>query len=102
RAHRYFSEDEYLHLGVTAADKLLRSHLYGDVPESVVRARRALADIHWLIDHGVIDNEWQLRFVKMAATCETCNREFTARRVDARYCSSACRQRAYRQRKTES
>jgi hypothetical protein len=31
-------------------------------------------------------------------TCETCGREFTARRNDARYCSRACRQKAYRDR----
>ena len=31
-------------------------------------------------------------------TCETCGREFTARRNDARYCSPACRQKAYRDR----
>jgi hypothetical protein len=31
-------------------------------------------------------------------TCETCGREFTARRNDARYCSPGCRQKAYRDR----
>jgi hypothetical protein len=31
--------------------------------------------------------------------CVDCNREFTPHRTDARYCSSACRQRAYRSRR---
>ncbi len=31
-------------------------------------------------------------------TCEVCESHFTPGRVDARYCSPACRQRAYRQR----
>lgn len=32
-------------------------------------------------------------------TCEACGDPFTPRRADARYCSNACRQDAYRQRK---
>jgi hypothetical protein len=31
--------------------------------------------------------------------CEVCGRRFTGVRGDARYCSNACRQTAYRQRK---
>lgn len=31
--------------------------------------------------------------------CAACDRQFDARRSDSRYCSSACRQRAYRDRK---
>jgi hypothetical protein len=31
-------------------------------------------------------------------TCEACKVEFTTTRVDARFCSRACRQRAYRDR----
>lgn len=31
--------------------------------------------------------------------CQTCGRTFETTRTDARTCSSACRQRAYRQRK---
>jgi hypothetical protein len=31
--------------------------------------------------------------------CEVCGRRFTGVRADARYCSNACRQTAYRQRK---
>ena len=34
----------------------------------------------------------------MMGTCETCGREFTARRNDAHNCSPACRQKAYRNR----
>jgi hypothetical protein len=33
--------------------------------------------------------------------CETCGETFTPIRADANYCSNACRQRAYRQRKAE-
>jgi hypothetical protein len=33
-----------------------------------------------------------------APTCRSCGAEFGAVRPDARYCSGACRQRAYRQR----
>jgi hypothetical protein len=32
-------------------------------------------------------------------TCEVCEEEFTPKRADARYCSNACRQDAYRKRK---
>lgn len=32
--------------------------------------------------------------------CQACNRSFTPNRPDARYCSNACRQKAYRQRQT--
>jgi hypothetical protein len=31
--------------------------------------------------------------------CQVCDAEFTASRADARYCSNACRQDAYRKRK---
>lgn len=34
--------------------------------------------------------------------CEVCSTEFTPSRTDSRYCSSKCRQKAYRQRKNES
>jgi hypothetical protein len=34
-------------------------------------------------------------------TCEGCGGVFTATRPDARYCASACRQRAYRRRAKE-
>jgi hypothetical protein len=30
--------------------------------------------------------------------CTVCNTDFVAKRVDAKFCSSACRQRSYRQR----
>lgn len=33
--------------------------------------------------------------------CEVCHEEFTPQRADARYCSPACRQRAYRERQKE-
>jgi hypothetical protein len=33
-------------------------------------------------------------------TCDTCSGAFEPTRRDARYCSSTCRQRAYRQRKS--
>jgi hypothetical protein len=33
-------------------------------------------------------------------TCEVCGREFEAKRSDAKTCSPACRQKAYRQRRT--
>ena len=35
-------------------------------------------------------------------TCEICGRSFSAPRVDARYCGSACRQKAYRRRREKS
>jgi hypothetical protein len=35
-------------------------------------------------------------------TCATCGAAFTPTRSDARYCSPACRQRAYRQRKQDA
>lgn len=33
--------------------------------------------------------------------CAVCNTEFTPKRTDSKYCSSACRQKAYRQRLAE-
>lgn len=36
---------------------------------------------------------------RTTTTCSTCGETFTPARSDARYCSSACRQRGYRQRK---
>jgi hypothetical protein len=36
------------------------------------------------------------------APCESCSAEFVPARADARYCSSACRQRAYRERQSEA
>jgi hypothetical protein len=38
----------------------------------------------------------------VTATCATCGGPFVPRRADARYCSAACRQRAYRQRSLAS
>jgi hypothetical protein len=32
----------------------------------------------------------------MTRTCEDCGRSFPSRRCDARHCSAACKQRAYR------
>lgn len=34
--------------------------------------------------------------------CKGCGKTFTPKRVDASYCSNACRQRAYRQRVTDT
>jgi hypothetical protein len=34
-----------------------------------------------------------------SAVCSSCKREFTLKRVDSLYCSNACRQKAYRQRR---
>lgn len=46
----------------------------------------------------------RLRDVRLAAragtVCATCGTAFTPPRADARYCSSPCRQRAYRMRRT--
>lgn len=39
---------------------------------------------------------------RSTTTCSTCGETFTPARADARYCSSACRQRAYRQRHTST
>jgi hypothetical protein len=33
-------------------------------------------------------------------SCQTCNESFTPKRTDSKYCSSKCRQKAYRQRST--
>jgi hypothetical protein len=42
--------------------------------------------------------DWTYRGLR----CCLCGREFEATRIDARWCSGACRQRAYRQRGGES
>jgi hypothetical protein len=39
-----------------------------------------------------------LSALQFKVNCQKCGREFPARRSDARYCSDACRQAAYRQR----
>jgi hypothetical protein len=38
------------------------------------------------------------RYGYMMRTCGVCGRRLTAKRSDARYCSPACRQKAYRDR----
>jgi protein-arginine kinase activator protein McsA len=40
------------------------------------------------------------RLTSYELVCEDCGTTFTATRHDARFCSSPCRQRAYRQRRT--
>jgi hypothetical protein len=44
---------------------------------------------------------WSLRRRKEMSekTCEVCSKGFTAKRSDAKTCSAACKQKAYRQRK---
>ena len=49
---------------------------------------------------------WSARFppapkvhVTHRLTCVACRKQFTARRIDATYCSSACKNQSYRQRK---
>jgi hypothetical protein len=44
-------------------------------------------------------NTFMRRKPKSARECEVCGEEFKAKRVDARICSAACKQKAYRQRK---
>jgi endogenous inhibitor of DNA gyrase (YacG/DUF329 family) len=38
----------------------------------------------------------------LAKTCEVCGEEFTAKRVDAKTCSPACKQKAYRRRRARA
>lgn len=38
----------------------------------------------------------------MIIKCWICGKHFQARRIDARYCSNACRQKAYRRKKGSS
>ena len=40
----------------------------------------------------------RLEIVNPSVACEVCSTEFTPSRTDSRYCSSKCRQKAYRQR----
>lgn len=42
------------------------------------------------------------RLERQEHKCETCRQPFTPPRADSRYCSPACRQKAYRQRATEA
>lgn len=48
----------------------------------------------WVQDHAPSCNAISFR-------CAVCGEEFNASRADARYCSSACRQDAYRMRKQQ-
>jgi hypothetical protein len=41
------------------------------------------------------------RAVKLTRTCSVCGTRYQAKRVDSAYCSPACRQKAFRQRKVE-
>lgn len=41
----------------------------------------------------------QEKFAARTATCATCGGTYERSRTDARYCSSACRQKAYRERR---
>lgn len=49
--------------------------------------------------HETIMIRGERRGIGHARPCEVCSRQFVMTRSDARYCSSACRQRAYRQRR---
>jgi hypothetical protein len=42
---------------------------------------------------------WRKGGAKLATRCRQCSETFTPRRTDARFCSPACRQRAYRSRR---
>jgi hypothetical protein len=49
--------------------------------------------------YGAIETAWRRSRVK-ALTCVLCGVSFMPNRSDARYCSAACKQKAFRQRKT--
>ena len=53
-------------------------------------------------DESVTDNNGDQRRTLKAVTdtrdCDTCGDTFTPKRTDSKYCSSKCRQKAYRQR----
>jgi hypothetical protein len=46
--------------------------------------------------HSQVRKQQRQRY--LAKTCEVCGEEFTAKRVDAKTCSPACKQKAYRRR----
>jgi hypothetical protein len=62
------------------------------------RPRESGSDRLLAASHG---GEYPLRmsrYIYAMATCRVCAQGFTAKRSDARYCSPACRQKAYRDR----
>lgn len=56
---------------------------------------------HFFCGRGCDEVYWSRsrRKPKAKKTCEVCDKEFTAKRVDTKTCSPACKQKAYRQRK---
>jgi hypothetical protein len=55
---------------------------------------------HFFCGRGCDEVYWSRsrRKPKAKKTCEVCDKEFTAKRVDTKTCSPACKQKAYRQR----
>jgi formylmethanofuran dehydrogenase subunit E len=47
--------------------------------------------------HSQVRKQQRQRY--LAKACEVCGEEFTAKRVDAKTCSPACKQKAYRRRR---
>lgn len=67
-------------------------HRVGDFPSltmacNLVTIERIGVRDHWCIFHGAY-----------ALTCLDCGRDFHAKRPQTKYCSTACSQRAYRER----
>jgi hypothetical protein len=66
--------------------ELLKKKYRSDLPATILTAREVLAKQGWK---------------PRTATCAFCDAEFQATRWDQSYCSNACRQKAYRQRRTK-
>jgi hypothetical protein len=85
-------------LSITKADKIIREALHGDT-EVTRRVRRVQRDMRWLEEQGL--EPYDLLYMVspgVERTCPTCGNTFGAPRADGRYCSNACRQKAYRTR----
>jgi hypothetical protein len=54
-------------------------------------------------DHCESVYRWRLKKTQREIpSCETCNQPFSSKRADAKHCSPACKQKAYRQRKVQT
>ncbi len=66
------------------------------------KLRAVKTQLGWLIDPKSVAHHNSIRNERAAKSrekvCEVCGEEFTATRRDAKMCSSACKQKAYRRR----
>jgi hypothetical protein len=83
---------------ITSIMSLFQGSNYDQVDLSIFEADELAALRQVVEEHLLAVRQFQRRLNDVTAKCVTCKEPFTPARSDARYCSPACRQRAYRDR----